>query len=310
MEVNLFKAVVARCTEKQIWFESGDEPNPYIRKQNWLQHRLLFTYFFPAIYHQGKYQVYIPGPCDRRLIEYMFLDCYGGTSLNHAASTALDGSLHYVEYIRPFARSLSKHVPSQESIDSYGNPGIPTLLYGYCFFKVQDSANGCSKGSSDVGNLLRQVLKNIQVGGERSSGWGKLTLAGDGFKELGEIPSDTSPAMDLFTVVNLGGPLARLYMKSGSPCIKVGGQEKKKEGYIPAHLKAEPGLVTIRGRNEMLYTRETITVKGRTQFGGRTRAIPCLAPGAAVQVEGDKHGGSCFRIEPVSCIWKHDSINS
>lgn len=309
--VNLFKAAVARCTEEHIWPECGDNNNPYLRKQEWLQDNLLFTYFFPAIPQlnsASKYQVFIPGKYPKYLLDYLFLDCHGRTSLNNSTYTALDGGLHYMEYLSPHTRSLSGTELAEKNATWETAQSAPVFLRGYCFLKSPTPKHKSSAAENTVEEQvakLKEVLHHIQVGGERSSGWGRLALAEhDGIKELGILPSAPCEGLGLFSEIDDSGkPFAMVSMIDGSPCIQV--EQNDYGGYILAHLLGESGLPGITGRREQVYLRETISVDGSTRFGRRTRAIPCLAPGARVSSDDTiNSSGIYFGIIPVNCIWE------
>ena len=89
--------------------------------------------------------------------EYTFLGSYVSTALDYSRSAADEGTLHEVEYLSPYTR----------------DEGRPVFLVGDLW--VQDSLPEALNGWKDA-------LGKVQLGGERSYGWGRVRLLSD-FKE-------------------------------------------------------------------------------------------------------------------------------
>jgi len=86
---------------------------------------------------------------------YRFLDAYAGTATFEVSKTAAEGTLHQVEYIRPFTRPGAG--PKSQTEDS-------VCLVGYILLKKSDA------------DLIEHIPPRLQVGGERSYGWGFIEL--------------------------------------------------------------------------------------------------------------------------------------
>jgi hypothetical protein len=83
---------------------------------------------------------------------WRYMGSYVSTALNYAQNAAEEGTLHEVEYIAP-------HTRSDGDVLSH-----PVNLEGYVLV-----AEGCALP-------WKRALSEIQVGGERSYGWGRLRL--------------------------------------------------------------------------------------------------------------------------------------
>ena len=137
---------------------------------------IAFTYFFPTSKEQlpvlPSYEdaglCYLRGR-DRfspEAFAWEHLGSYASTALDYERNAAQEGSLHEVEFIAPHARS---------DADSR-----PVDLFGYAIV-----ASGCRLPWPE----LEAALQDIQIGGERRYGWGRLRL--DGSENCGEGESIT-----------------------------------------------------------------------------------------------------------------------
>ena len=109
-----------------------------------VREELAWSYFFPST--NPRDVSLWPWGKDRQEFDWLYLGSFASTALEdgHAAD---EGTLHEVEYIAPHTRS-----------------GKQVYLCGYVFER-----EGSSLG-------WRHALGRLQVGGERSSGWGRLRL--------------------------------------------------------------------------------------------------------------------------------------
>lgn len=131
----------------------------YVAMGELVKEEIAFSYFFPAIEDQlPAYPVYQDaGLCygqerlSREEFTWRYLGSYASTALNYEHNAADEGSLHEIEFISPNAR------------DNDGS--YPVFLVGYMIV-----AEGCVLP-------WRSALQEIQIGGERTYGWGRLQLA-------------------------------------------------------------------------------------------------------------------------------------
>jgi hypothetical protein len=97
-------------------------------------------------------------PWAEDLFGYRFFSSYTGTALNYDHQSAAEGSLHEVEFIRPHARSLNDD-----------EAALPVYLVGNLYVDA----------SWQNGSPLQHwqtAMKQIQLGGERHYGWGRVQL--------------------------------------------------------------------------------------------------------------------------------------
>jgi len=104
---------------------------------------LAFSYFYPST---GERVDLWPWDQPERFA-WLFLGSYASTALNYTHQAAAEGALHETEFIAPTTRS-----------------GEPVYLVGYIF-----EAQGCTLP-------WQQALQHLQLGGERTYGWGRVSL--------------------------------------------------------------------------------------------------------------------------------------
>lgn len=171
----------------------------------------------------------------REEFERQFLSSYVATALDAATGAAAEASLHEVEFISP-----------------YEEGGERTRLCGWVWISKH--------GITELGGMeeWRKLLGELQVGGERRYGFGRLRLAENGFSEKGEPVEDWPVTPD-----------------PGFPRIKV-----EKQGPILAHVEASDAVA--KGMVEPVVGRETAGDSGR--FGGSlSSAGICWVPGSLVK---------------------------
>jgi hypothetical protein len=95
---------------------------------------------------------------------WRYLGSYASTALNYDANAAEEGTLHEVEFIAPQTRA-------DGAIKSY-----PVRLAGYVLV------------TDDCGLPWQKALREIQIGGERGYGWGRLRLEPDGLISVDHRP--------------------------------------------------------------------------------------------------------------------------
>ncbi len=221
--------------------------------------QLAFSYFYPFTSAESdeidlaKPVAIDPWPWgnDWDKFAWTFLGSYASTALENARN-AEAGSLHETEFIAPYARNLTPH-----------EDPIPVYLVGYIFQK-EDYSIGYDWKEKDV-------LDRLQIGGERSYGWGRVRCKGEPAKDKNCFGYELVPTGD-------------------HPQIIV---PKGKE--LLAHTEAE-GLEGVKtGTIEPLVGRETGSDTG---FGKNlSRARICWVPGSTITKE------KTFQIQARG-IWK------
>ncbi|MEW6735562.1 MAG: hypothetical protein AB1489_30000 [Acidobacteriota bacterium] len=124
-----------------------------------------FTYFYPEDqngkplfpYFTNKGLMYGADDyaLDPDVFAWRYLNSYASTALDYEFNSAQEGTLHEIEFLSPYTRR-------DDNIGSY-----TTFLQGYIFVK------------SGFSIPWQKMLREIQIGGERKTGWGKLRLQGE-----------------------------------------------------------------------------------------------------------------------------------
>lgn len=237
---NLWGAVTERLTRCGFSAEEAPEGD-YQQIGNWIQKHCAFSYFFvcdgqdnllfPHFIEAGVYY----GKLAQVKFERRYLGSHVTTALDAATTSAESGSLHEVEFIAP-----------------YTSEGQRTRWRGWVFLDEE--------AASVLGDEAkwRDWLNDLQVGGERRYGFGRLHISAEhGWGEVGEME---------------GYPLR---LDGTCPQIQVAGEQP-----LLAHTLA--GDVRARGMIEPLVGRETCGDSGR--FGQKLmEARVCWAPGSVVE---------------------------
>lgn len=164
----LWAALTARLTRDH---DDGASGPRYVAIGKDVQKHFRFTYLYPALAkdredqnEQGKtptglddVTTHYPWQDD---FAYRFLGSYASTALDYDHQAAEEGSLHEMEFIRPFARPLGDETPP------------PVYLAGSIYVKAKTA-------SHSVLSHWPQVFQRLQIGGERTYGWGRLRLVSD-----------------------------------------------------------------------------------------------------------------------------------
>ncbi len=108
-----------------------------------IKEHLAFSYFYPAI-KKEEVDVWSWGE-GADAFDWRYMDTYAATARNPKHNTALQGGLYETEFIAPTTRD-----------------GDPVRLIGYIFER-----DGCSLP-------WREALSRLQLGGERTYGWGRV----------------------------------------------------------------------------------------------------------------------------------------
>jgi hypothetical protein len=226
----LWGALTARMTRDTPAF--GDD-YPGVGKR--VNEELAFSYFYPAT---GQ-QIDLWPWDDPDQFAWRYLGSYASTALNYSQNSATEGSLHEAEFIVPTTRD-----------DDQVN------LIGYIF-----EQEGCAL-------QWREALPRLQLGGERTYGWGRVTLK-----------SGPSLADDVFGY--------QLILKEERPIITV-----PPDARLLAHALAadfdDNGV--IQGHIEPLVGRETVA---QDRFGiHHSAARICYVPGTQVKEKTQVQIGS------------------
>jgi len=233
--------------------------------------QLAFTYFYPAISSDpdkppdpDKVDLWPWGNSREKdgpeKFSWLFLGSYASTALSDGHSSE-EGSLHETEFIAPFVRTRTPNEEPQ-----------PIYLIGYIFERQKPASN-----SKYVVNVRQDMLDDLQIGGERSYGWGRVKV--HSAKPLNEDDSKTCFGY-------------KLDCKGNLPEITV-----PKDGALLAHTEAESLEVkkVENGTLEPLVGRETTSP---TTFGKVvSKADICWVPGTTITEE------KTFQIQPRG-IWK------
>ena len=197
----LWGALTARLTR-----DYSDLGGNYVTVGQRVNEELAFSYFYPAV---GETVDLWPWGEAADEFAWRYLGAYAGTALDYGRNAAEEGSLHETEFIAPVTRD-----------------GQPVCLVGYVFER------------QDCSLPWRDVLSRLQLGGERTYGWGRVRV---------EPTSITiMPADGLFFglyAAQLAGERPTLHLTGGSPLL--------------AHARAGENAVAAEGRLTPLVGRET-----------------------------------------------------
>ena len=149
---NLWAALTARLTRD---YDDGSNGKRYQEIGKQVQNNFRFTYLYPALKNGECYTTYYPW-CDN--FDYLFLDSYASAALNYRNKSAQGAMLHETEYIRPHTRLLADQ-PSQ-----------PVFLSGDLYVRNK------AVEKNEVLRHWQIALADLQVGGERGYGWGRIQL--------------------------------------------------------------------------------------------------------------------------------------
>lgn len=223
----LWGALTARITRDT---RPGATSSDYREIGEQIKNQLAFSYFYPAI-KKEEIDVWPWGEGAEKF-DWRYMDTYAATARNPKHNTALQGSLHETEFIAPTTRD-----------------GDPVRLIGYIFER-----DGCSLSSG-----WRAVVSRLQLGGERTYGWGRVHA------------EDPLPDAPFFT----GWDVA---LDSDRPIL----QAKDSETRLLAHTVATDANAPadVRGAVEPLVGRETREANRHGENIPRARI--CWKPGASV----------------------------
>jgi len=231
----LWGALTARITRDT---RPGATGSDYQEIGDQIKEQLAFSYFYPAIKEEVDVWPWGDGTDE---FDWRYMDTYAATARNPRHNTALQGGLYETEFIAPTTRD-----------------GDPVRLIGYIF-----EHDGCPLP-------WREALPRLQLGGERTYGWGCVRV-----KDL------------LVQALFFQG--WDVTLNADRPVL----QAKDSEARLLAHTVAtdsnEPA--GVRGAVEPLVGRETRRAGRHGENIPRARI--CWKPGASVQdtqVRIEAHG--------------------
>jgi len=192
---------------------------------------LAFSYFYPAV---GKTVDLWPWGERADEFAWRYLGSYASTALNYGRNTAEEGSLHETEFIAPHTRD-----------------GRPVYLVGYIF-----AHQGCTLP-------WQKVLSRLQLGGERTYGWGRVGL--HKLLDNGQEFFNSDLALDL---------------NGKRPVVTVSADKELLAHALAAEFQGRRPVPEISGPIEPLLGRETTNPQ---RFGGDLPpARICWQPGGTL----------------------------
>ena len=230
----LWGALTARLTRDHPQL-GGDYKNVGQR----VHQELAFSYFYPAV---GETVDLWPWGETAEEFAWRYLGSYASTALNYSCNTAEEGSLHETEFIAPFTRD-----------------GQPVYLIGYIF-----ECQGCTLPWQDV-------LSRLQLGGERTYGWGRVRL---------EKMSSLLSGGEKFFVDGL-----EMTLDGKRPVLQASKDAPLLAHALAAEFQGCQPVSSVRGPVEPLLGRET-DPQGR--FGAHLpEARICWPPGSTLTADAE-----------------------
>jgi len=156
---NLWAALTARLTRDH---HDGSRGSEYRRIGDLVQEHFRFGYLWPSLNGESPYF-----PWEHDDFDYLFLNSYASTALDYDRSAALEGQLRETEFLTPRTRTDE---PVYLTGDLWVQEEPPTELSAW-----------------------KEALEQVQLGGERGYGWGRMTLATD----LSQPDEQVDPTLSL-----------------------------------------------------------------------------------------------------------------
>ena len=148
---NMWAALTARLARD---YHDGSKGNEYKKIGDALIKQFRFGYLWPSL--NGSEPYFFWGHND---FYYFFLDSYASAALDYSAYSTEEGSLHETEFIAPVARN-----------------GDQVFLLGDLWKKDDEI-----EGKIDDESWQRSIEK-LQLGGERTYGWGRISICSEGWR--------------------------------------------------------------------------------------------------------------------------------
>ena len=151
---NVWAALTARLTRDYHDGSKGDEYKKIGKK---LIGQFRFGYLWPSLDGIEPY-FFWDHEEDHEDFDYLLLDSYASAALDYSAYSTEEGSLHETEFVAPVARN-----------------GYPVFLLGD-LWKKDDEIEGKIDDES-----WQRSMENLQLGGERTYGWGRVAICSEGW---------------------------------------------------------------------------------------------------------------------------------
>ncbi len=225
--------------------EPATDPTLYQDVAGKVHNQLAYTYFYPALQVNGDYRIVFPWQ-DVSGFAFEHLGSYASTALNYPEQSAAETTLHEVEYLLPRTRIAAQ----------------PVFLLGYFF--VRDDLDPLKLD-------WQAALKRIQLGGERSYGWGRVRCA----ETQCEHKTGTSGAE--ISIFDASGAY-RVTLDAPKPIVTVAPDQ-----HLLAHTRADPGQ-ELDGPVEPLAGR----IWQEHDGAGVDYSGMCYVPGSKVGAKGGK----------------------
>jgi hypothetical protein len=253
----MWGAATARMARLQMERLRTRDESIYEQYGELFKKKLIFGYFFPALEADG-FSIRVPKykkngvryGLEGRLLkeeefEFKFIRSYVSTAISVEQNTAEEGTLHEIEFISPHTFDRG------EQVYFIGHLFVSEEIEGYRLTDDSITIDGFS--------LFDQVLRFLQVGGERRYGFGKLAFY------------NKKKVKDLFGL--------QLSLHHSHPEVIL-----RKGEYILAHL--EVADISVRGAIEPVVGREWRIRKGGNGAEGAGRELTpakiCFVPGTEV----------------------------
>lgn len=145
-------ALTMRLARNLLYSGEAGNDGVYAAVGKQVHEQIAFTYFYPALHTDDTYPVSWPWndeswPHASAAFRKHLISSYASTALEYPTQTAAEALLHETEFISP-------HTIGQKS--------CPVYLSGYIFIH-----NACDLA-------WEQALENLQFGGDRCYGWGRV----------------------------------------------------------------------------------------------------------------------------------------
>ncbi len=227
----------------------------YVRMGEQVGQQITFSYFYPE---DENAKPLFPRFTDKGLMygadghdltadifAWRYLNSYASTALNYELNSAEEGTLHETEFLAPHTRRDGK-IGSHE-----------VFLTGYIFVR------------SDCSLPWEAALREIQIGGERKSGWGRMRLCGE--------PTETQPKLFDLLECDLEKSRPEVHISAGKPLL----------AHTQVHEPNDPNKTSLQvtGDIEPLVSRAWAKDKGA---GQQIELVAvCFSPGSVLNQPQD-----------------------
>ena len=149
---NMWAALTARLTRD---YPDKEWNKGYMKVGCCGQKQFRFGYLWPSL--NGRDPYYFWDNIEN--FDYLLLDSYASAALDYSAYSTEEGSLHETEFIAPVARNEN-----------------PVFLLGDLWTKDDGMESKIDDES------WKRSIENLQLGGERTYGWGRIAICSEGWR--------------------------------------------------------------------------------------------------------------------------------